>query len=103
MITVIAEIKARPGQLDALVARFQILQREVLAEEGCYQYTPLTDSPASWPQQKRAPDTLFMLERWESHQHLERHLQTPHMVKHHQETQEMVAGVELRILEDRSR
>lgn len=102
MITVIAEIKARPGQLEALVTRFQALQPQVLAEEGCYQYTPLTDAANPLANQTLSPDTLFMLERWESHAHLERHLQTPHMVQHHQETQDTVTGVELRILEDRS-
>lgn len=102
MITVIAEIKTHPGQLGALVTRFQALQPQVLAEDGCYQYTPLTDSAHPLPDQTLAPDTLFMLERWESQAHLERHLQTPHMVKHHQETQGIVTGVELRILEDRS-
>lgn len=74
MITVIAEIKVRAGHLDAIVKRFQALQAEVLAEEGCYQYTPLTDTLPAIERQSLAADTLFMVERWESHAHLDAHL-----------------------------
>lgn len=102
MITVIAEIKVRAGHLDAIVKRFQALQAEVLAEEGCYQYTPLTDTLPAIERQSLATDTLFMVERWESHAHLDAHLKTVHMVRHHEETQDQVESVTLRILTDHS-
>lgn len=102
MITVIAEIKVRSGHLAEIVKRFQALQAEVLAEEGCYQYAPLTDTLPAIEPQTLAPDTIFMLERWESHAHLDAHLKTAHMVRHHKETQDQVESVTLRILTDRS-
>ena len=43
-----------------------------------------------------------MVERWESHAHLDAHLKTVHMVRHHEETQDQVESVTLRILTDHS-
>lgn len=71
MITVIAEIKVKPGHRATVLLAIEKLVPLVLAEEGCGEYTPMVDSNTQAPWQKRSPDSVFMLEKWESMAHLE--------------------------------
>ncbi|MDH2591875.1 putative quinol monooxygenase [Acinetobacter nosocomialis] len=102
MLTIIAEIRTQSGgqhRQDVLDA-FQKIIPTVLAEEGCHGYEPLIDhkSNASFQTQEE-PDTIVMLEKWESVAHLEAHLATPHMQAHHKAVKDDVVDVKIRILE----
>ena len=81
MLTVIAEIRTRPGQhhRQAVLDQFAKLVPVVLQEEGCHGYAPLVDHSAGVSFQGTSPDSIVMVEQWESVAHLEAHLQTPHM------------------------
>lgn len=100
MLTIIAEIRTksagqhRQNVLDA----FQIIPT-VLAEDGCHGYEPLIDHKSNASFQTHEPDTIVMLEKWESVAHLEAHLATPHMQAHHEAVKDDVIDVKIKILE----
>ncbi|EJF29245.1 antibiotic biosynthesis monooxygenase [Enterobacter sp. Ap-916] len=102
MLTVIAEIRTRPGShhRQAVIAAFEKIIPTVLKEEGCHGYAPLVDHNAQVAFQTTAPDSIFMLEKWESVAHLEAHLETAHMKEHSARVKDDVLEVHIRILEE---
>ncbi|RXY66056.1 antibiotic biosynthesis monooxygenase [Klebsiella pneumoniae] len=73
MLTVIAEIRTRPGQhhRQAVLDQFAKIIPTVLQEAGCHGYAPLVDHAAGVSFQTTAPDSIVMVEQWESVAHLE--------------------------------
>ncbi len=67
MITVIAEIRTRPGQhhRQAVLDQFAKIVPTVLKEEGCHGYAPMVDCAAGVSFQSMAPDSIVMIEQWE--------------------------------------
>ncbi|WP_199635755.1 putative quinol monooxygenase [Serratia sp. PAMC26656] len=98
MITVIAEIKTKPGHRETVLKAIEKLIPLVLAEEGCGEYMPMIDSHTQAPWQKLSPDSVFMLEKWESQAHLEKHLDIAHMHKHRDTIKDSVVGVTIHVL-----
>lgn len=101
MLTIIAEIRIQSGgqHRQNVLDAFQKIIPTVLAEEGCHGYEPLIDHKSNASFQTQEPDTIVMLEKWESVAHLEAHLATPHMQAHHEAVQHDVVDVKIRILE----
>ena len=62
MITVIAEIRTRPGQhhRQAVLDQFAKIVPTVLKEEGCHGYAPMVDCAAGVSFQSMAPDSIVM-------------------------------------------
>lgn len=102
MITVLAEIRTRPGahHRQAVIDSFQQIVETVLAEEGCHGYAPFIDYNADVSFQLKAPDSIFMIEKWQSVAHLEAHLKTAHMQAHNQRVKDDVLDVHVHILEN---
>lgn len=100
MITVIAEIKTQPGQRAAVLKAIEKLIPAVLAEEGCGGYQPMIDVNTQAPWQKLSPDSVFMLEKWQSQAHLEKHLQMEHMLKHRETIKDCVLGTTIYVLDN---
>ncbi|WP_019212528.1 putative quinol monooxygenase [Yersinia massiliensis] len=100
MITVFAEIKVKPGRREAVLQAIGKLLPSVLAEDGCSAYRPMVDVPTKLDWQKKSPDSIFMLEKWQSVHHLELHLQTQHMQQHHEVTKDDVLDVNIHILDN---
>lgn len=102
MLTVVAEIRTRPGQhhRQAVLDEFAKIVPVVLQEAGCHGYEPLIDHAAGVSFQTTAPDSITMVERWESVAHLEAHLQTPHMKAWSDAVKADVLETHIRILEN---
>ncbi|CAI0802010.1 putative quinol monooxygenase [Serratia ficaria] len=100
MITVIAEIKTKPGQRETVLKAIEKLVPLVLAEDGCGEYTPMVDSHTQAPWQKLSPDSVFMLEKWQSQAHLEKHLQIDHMLKHRDVIKDSVLDTTIYVLDN---
>ncbi|HID4044062.1 TPA: putative quinol monooxygenase [Pluralibacter gergoviae] len=101
MLTVIAEIRTRPGQhhRQAVLDQFAKIIPTVLKEAGCHGYTPLVDAATDLSFQATAPDSIVMVEQWESAAHLEAHLATPHMKAFSEATKGDVLEMDIRVLQ----
>ncbi|WP_428944221.1 putative quinol monooxygenase [Pantoea sp. FN060301] len=99
MLTVLAEICVRPGRRTAVMQAIQLLTPIVLQEEGCGSYQALVDHQAQVPWKQNSPDSIFMVEHWESLRHLERHQQAAHMEHHRATIKDDVLEVKIFILE----
>ena len=99
MITVIAEIKVKPGRRDSVMEKIIALLPDVQAEKGCHRYEPYVDFNGQIPWRKTVPDSIFMLEDWESLAHLEAHQQAEHMAKHRENIKADVLDVVIHIIE----
>ncbi|HDL7645128.1 TPA: antibiotic biosynthesis monooxygenase [Yersinia enterocolitica] len=100
MITVFAEIKVKPGRRQAVLNAIEKLIPAVLAEEGCGGYVPMIDVPTQLDWQKNSPDSIFMLEKWQSVHYLELHLQMEHMHQHREVIKDDVLDVNIHILDN---
>lgn len=88
MIHVIAVVTTHPGQRAALLRAFQENSAAVHAEVGCVEYTAVIDhdgSPAPY-----GPDTIVVVEKWQTIEDLKAHAVAPHMVAHSKKTKELV-------------
>ena len=71
LLSVVAELKARPGKEDDLRRVLLSLIEPTRAEEGCVQYdlhVHATD-----------PGRFVFYENWTSREHLDHHLSSPHL------------------------
>ncbi|MFV9687787.1 putative quinol monooxygenase [Pantoea sp. KXB45] len=99
MLTVVAELCVKPGRRQAVLDAVKKLIPQVLAEEGCHQYDALLDHQAQVPWKQNSPDSIFMLEQWETLRHLEQHQQMPHMDAHRAIIKDDVVNVKILVLE----
>lgn len=103
MLTIIADIRTHAGaeHRQAVLDAFQKIIPTVLAEEGCHGYETLVDHLPAINMQVQEDNSIVMLEKWESTEHLEAHMQTEHMRQHFNLIKDHVADVNIRILERR--
>ena len=73
LLTVIAYMRAAPGKRDQLRAALESLIEPTSREEGYVNY--------DLHQGVEDPDQFFFYENWESGEHLDAHLATPHLVE----------------------
>ena len=100
MICVIAAIEVAEGRRDEFLTVFRKLVPVVRAEAGCLEYGPMLDYPAGLAgQQPLRPNTVTVLEKWQSPAALEAHLATAHMQKFFADTQRLRKGLVLQILQ----
>ncbi|WP_455811464.1 putative quinol monooxygenase [Pseudomonas graminis] len=99
MLTVIAEICIKPGRRTAVLRAIEKLTPTVLDEEGCGSYQALVDHKAQVPWKQHSPDSIFMVEHWDSLRHLEQHQQADHMEAHRTAIKDDVVDVKIFVLE----
>ncbi len=99
MIHVIAAIKIVPGKRDDFLTEFHQLVPLVLAEEGCIEYGPAIDVATPIKiQEPLCEDTVTVIEKWESIESLEAHLQVKHMQENREKVKDLIAGITIQIL-----
>jgi quinol monooxygenase YgiN len=99
MIRVVAIITTNPGRRDELLAAFRANVPNVRAEKGCIEYTGHIDAATVGPfQADYGPDSLVVLESWESPEALRDHVAAPHMKTYSQKTKDLVAKRTIHVL-----
>jgi len=100
MIHVIATVEVVAGRREAFLAEFRKLVPLVRAENGCLEYGPAVDIASGAPAQvPLRPNVVTVVEKWESLDALRAHLQAPHMIEYRARVKDLVAGVQLQVLE----
>ena len=100
MIHVVATIKVKPGQRAELIKHFKANVPNVLAEDGCIEYSLTVDTESGIGIQLEDENTVTVVEKWESVDALQAHLAAPHMKKYKEDTKDLTEGLELKVLKD---
>lgn len=98
MIHVLASIRVKAGEMGRFLEIFKANIPKVLAEEGCIEYFPARDAATELQVQVLEPDTVTVIEKWESLSALLAHLEAPHMAAYRDKVEGIVEGVSLKIL-----
>lgn len=98
MIHVIASISIKPEHMEEFIKIFKANVPAVLAEEGCLGYEPALDLPTGLPIQQKDEGVVTIVEKWESLEALQAHLQAPHMKAYKEKTEDMVIDLSVKIL-----
>ncbi len=99
MVHVVAVITAKPGMRDSILEAFKANVPNVHGEDGCIEYgaTVDTDGVGSW-QAEFGADTVVIIEKWESLDHLKGHTRAPHMAEYAGKTKDLIAERKVHIL-----
>lgn len=100
MVHVLARIEVLPGHRDDFLKEFARLTPLVRAESGCVEYVLTHNLPTTVASQEHLGENVFIVvEKWQSLDALQAHLQAPHMAEYRSRVQNIVAGVKLHILQ----
>src|SRR3989304_2237588 len=100
MVHVIAVITAKPGMRDSILQAFRANVPAVKAEKGCIEYGAAVDAePALKFQTAFGPDSLLVVEKWESRDALKAHAAAPHMAAYGAKTKDFIAGRVIHVLQ----
>jgi quinol monooxygenase YgiN len=100
MIHVVASIKVKAEAKAEFIELFKANVPNVLAEKGCAAYAPTVDANSGIPVQELDPNTVTIVEQWESLEDLQAHLQAPHMATYRDQVKDIVEGVSLKVLQE---
>ncbi|MFT5528073.1 MAG: quinol monooxygenase YgiN [Pirellulaceae bacterium] len=100
MIFVIASIEIEADRRDDFLVEFHRIVPEVQQEDGCLEYGPTVDLETNIAAQPPVRDNVVVVvEKWESIEHLERHLIAPHMLEYRKRVQGIVKGATIQVLQ----
>ena len=100
MIHVIATITAKPGKRPQLIAAYEKLVPEVLAEQGCLAYGPAVDVDSGLSAQPAVrPDVVVIVEQWQTLDSLRAHLEAPHMIAFREANGPIIVSFEFSVLQ----
>ena len=100
MINVLASIQLKPGTRDEFLKHFVANVPAVLEEDGCIEYFPAIDVDSGLEIQAMDPETVTVIEKWESVEALHAHLQAPHMTAYKEKVKDLVVALSLKVLEE---
>ena len=98
MINVIATIKLNDNCIDEFIELFNANVPRVLEEQGCIEYIPAIDFKTELGSQILDANTVTVIEKWASYEHLQAHFVAPHMLAYKAKVKDLVKSVSLRIL-----
>ena len=100
MITVIASIHVKLGNISQFIDIFKSNVPAVLAEEGCIEYYPTIDVKTGLPPQELNENVVTIIEKWETPDALKNHLGAPHMLAYREQVKEIVEKLTVKVLKE---
>lgn len=100
MVSVLAFISIKPGKRPELIDLLKENIPNVLAEEGCIEYSATIDVTPPLPRQVVDDNMVTIIEKWESPEALQAHLEAPHMLAYKEQVADIVEGATIRVLEE---
>ncbi len=100
MITVLASIYVKAGEMDKFLDIFTANVPAVCAEDGCVSYEPMVDVDSQLEPQEMNKNIVTIVEQWESIEALKAHLAAPHMLKYKSNVKAIVEKVTLKVLQN---
>ena len=99
LVHVVAVITAHSGKREEILSAFKQNVPLVHQEEGCIEYGAVIDTENVGPfQEKLGEDTFFVIEKWESLDHLMAHAASEHMKSYAAKTKELIANRQIHVL-----
>lgn len=99
MIAVIATISMKEGKRETYLTEVRKIIPAVRKEEGNIEYAPYVDLPSGFPVQPPIrPNTVILIEKWESLDALKKHMTAPHMGPYRQATKEIVESMTVQVM-----
>src|SRR4030065_2635857 len=96
MIRVIATVKLKEGKRKDYLHEMYKISPVVHIETGCIEYAPHVDADSGFEVQKKlGPDTVTIIERWQSLNALKKHSTAQHMNTFRQKTKEIGQSTQL--------
>jgi quinol monooxygenase YgiN len=100
MINVIAAVRVKSGRRSDFLAVFKRNVPAVRAETGCIEYMPAVDADAGLPMQRKDPDLVTVIEKWDSVEALHKHLAAPHMLEYRKQVKDLVESISVQVLRE---
>ena len=100
MISVIASIHVKDGQIDKFIEIFKSNMPAVLGEKGCMEYIPTVDMPTGLAPQELNENVVTIIEKWGSVEDLMAHLSSAHMLEYKEKTNDIVESMEIKVLKE---
>ena len=99
LVHIVAVITAHSGKRGDILSAFKANVPLVHQEEGCIEYGAVVDTENVGPfQTKIGEDTFFVIEKWESLEHLMAHAASDHMKSYAAKTKELIASRQIHVL-----
>jgi Uncharacterized conserved protein len=99
MVCIIATITLKDGKRENYLEEMRKIIPIVQKEGGCIEYQPTVDvDTGSRFQIKYRPDTVTVLEKWESLEALKNHGMAPHMTDFRYAVKKIIQAMQLQIL-----
>ncbi len=100
MITVLATIYVKAGEIDKFLDIFKANVPTVCAEKGCISYVPMVDVDSGLESQTMNENIVTIVEQWENIEDLKAHLVASHMLKYKDNVKNIVEKVTLKVLQN---
>ena len=99
LVHIVAVITAHSGKREEILSAFKKNVPLVHQEDGCIEYGAVIDTENVGPfQAKLGEDTFFVIEKWESLDHLMAHATSDHMKSYAAKTKELIANRQIHVL-----
>ena len=99
LIHIVAVITAHSGKRGEILSAFNQNVPLVHQEDGCIEYGAVVDTEDAGPfQTKLGDDTFFVIEKWESLDHLMAHAASDHMKSYAAKPKDLIAERNIHVL-----
>ena len=98
MIHVLASIVIEEGKMPDVLKIYENFVPLVTGETGCLMYQPTLDVDTPIPTQVKDDNLVTVIEKWESMEAFNAHLNAPHVIQFRKEIKGIVKNISIKVL-----